>query len=113
MSTSYYYLKEPFTSATMYEDGAHATIMLEVRGVPAGSLRVLKDLVPDVLYALAEPAYDNRVPMRTGFGGANAGCVVTENVRGLDPSLVLVSEYGELFTVAEIRAMAGRGKVAP
>ena len=53
--------------------------------------------------------YRQHEVMPTHWGGLGVGTVVEELIEGLDPDEVLISEYGERSTVAEIRLLAGRG----
>lgn len=110
MSTSYYYIQEPITSLRLEEGPGHDRLTVWQSGANAGTLVLTKGSARTIISLFAEHAEDDRCPMRTHFGGVEVGCVVTENVRGLDPSLILISEYGELFTVAQIRAFAGEGR---
>jgi len=113
MSTSYYYIREPFTSVRLEEGPGHDRVTLWERGANCGTLVLSlgsgKRLVS--MFAAGDDD-DSRAPIRTHYGGKDVGAVVTENVSGLDPSLVLISEYGEPLTVEQIRARAGHGKNA-
>lgn len=110
MSTAYYYLREPFTSIRLERGPSHDRVTLWERGANIGTLTVSAGTGSMVTYLFAEVEYDGKAPMRTHWGGTKVGCVVTENVRGLDPSLVLVSEYGDVLTVGDIRARSGHGR---
>jgi len=104
MSTSYYHLREPVTALKLSPDDEGRTrLEVEVRGYKAGSLLLDDHDVPGVLLMLSDSGRYDDVPVRTSWGGEGVGCQVTERVRGLDPNLQLVSEYGELMTLAEIR----------
>jgi hypothetical protein len=114
VSTSYYHLREPVTALKLRnhddaelmhgaKDGGHTWIDVDISGHAAGSLRVRDEDVPGVLLMLSDRGGHDDVPVRTSWGGEGVGCQVTERVRGLDPNLQLVSEYGELMTLAEIR----------
>lgn len=88
----------------------------EVHPQPDGSVRVVDDtgresvVQPRLLRLLADR--DN-APITTRWGGTDTGCIVAENVRGLDPSLLLISDNCEVVAVANIRAVRGRGKWLP
>ena len=108
MSTDYYYLKEPVTGIEIVIDGERAEVKVMLDGEFAGALSMPSATAAKFACGLLE--IDRDCPIVTNWGGAKAGCVVNEYVRGLDPSLQLVSEYGDVRTVAEIRALAGKGK---
>jgi len=111
MSTSYYYCREPVTKVKIASDGEDSRITVWVRGENVGSLWIEPNDIEAVARMFSDSdADDFHCPMRTHFGGAERGCVVTENVRGLDPNLCLIDEYGRPHTVREIRAMAGEGR---
>ncbi len=108
MSTSYQYLKSPITSIRVDRNCSHSRITIFINHANAGTLTVRVEEEPGFLYLLSENADDTKCPLRTSYGGKDVGCVVTENVRGLDPLLVLIDEYGRPVTVGEIQAMAGK-----
>jgi hypothetical protein len=111
MSTSYYYLREPITSVRFEERGEHCHISVWEHGKLAGKLIVAKENAHLFAWMFSErESDDSRAPIRTRWGGAEYGCVVDENARGLDPKLQLIDEYGDVWTVADIRLRAGDGR---
>ena len=111
MSTSYYYVRQPFTSVRLEEGQVHDRVTIFEKGANCGTLTVTAGIGSSVCWFFADHNVDDwHAPMRTHWGGDTVGCVVTENVRGLDPDLVLVSGYGIPIAVAEIRALAGQGR---
>ena len=111
MSTSYYYLSDPVTSVRIVPRGKYVLLNIWVNHGAAGSLTLLEEEAERLLRSLSDShAGDDTCPMRTHFGGNQVGTVVTENVSDLDPGLVLISEYGEPLTVAEIRGRSGLGR---
>ena len=107
MSTSYYYTQSPF-SVRLEKDPGYDRVTIFEKGTNCGTLTVTAGMGGAVCWLFSEHNVDDdHAPMCTHWGGKNVGCVVTENVRGLDPNLQLISEYGEPMTVAEIRALAG------
>ena len=108
MSTNYYHLREPITNLRMTPEGLEVSIRGQVAGLLALEPEASSGEI--ALMFADEQGDDSRCPMRTLWGGTAQGCIVRENTRGLDPALVLVSEYGEIFTVAQVRAFAGAGK---
>ena len=109
MSTSYYYVAEPFTSIRLEEGPTHDRVTLWESHGNAGTLTVARGHGRQLVKRFAEECDDGRAPMRTHFGGRGVGCIVTENVRDLADDLVLISEYGDVLTVGEIRRCAGHG----
>ena len=108
MSTSYYYVRQPFTSVRLEEDLVYDRVTVFERSMNCGTLIVSRGIGSSVCWFFSEhDVDDSHAPMRTHYGGKDVGCVVTENVRGLDPRLLLISEYGKPMTVDEIRALAG------
>jgi hypothetical protein len=112
MSTSYYYISEPFTHIRLDEGPAHDRVTLFESHACSGVLTVSRGQGLSLVRRFAAYCEDSQAPMRTHFGGRGVGCVVTENVRGLADDLVLISEYGEALTVGEIRARSGHGAAA-
>jgi hypothetical protein len=109
MSTSYYRLAEPVTSLRAVTDGQHVRLTVFVNHANAGTLTLREEETRDFVRLLSI-SDDSLCAIRTHYGGDEKGCVVTENTPGMDPSLTLVSEYGEIVSVAEIRRLAGTGK---
>jgi len=107
MSTSYFYLRAPITSLRLVEWPGHDQLMVWTDNDLAGSLSLVKGEGKLLARMLADT--DTEPPLRTHYGGASIGCVVTENIKGLDPNLILVSECGEIVTAGEVRAMRRRG----
>jgi len=107
MSMSYYYLRAPFTSVRLEHIGEHDKVTLWENGANAGTLTLSKGVGRKFLYMMTDHVDDSQAPMRIYWGDSDKGCVVTENVRGLDPDLMLISEYGEPLRVSEIRDRAG------
>jgi len=100
VSTSYYHLAEPVTGLRFADNvvGPDALLLVEIDGKLAGQLVVRPGLVPAVLRLFTDRCDDGECPVRSVSGG------LREQVRGLDPALQLVSENGDLLTVAELRA---------
>jgi hypothetical protein len=107
MSTSYYHLKHPITSLRVEMRGEHAHLTIWTNGKNNGTLVLGRDELPDILHMFARDAGDGGCPMRTHWGGAEVGAVVTENTPGLADDMQIISEYGELLTVGRVRGRAG------
>ena len=86
MSTSYFRLK-PFVQELV-------KVQAEL-GIPG------KYLLP---FASKEP--DDKCPMRSYWGGSERGSVVYAN-ENLPDDTLLISSYGELLTVAQVKARNG------
>jgi len=106
MSTEYYDLAEPFSSIRLDESGPHVRVTLWEAGANVGTLTLTRDGATAFLRLLADR---QTVRASTSYGGADRGCVVTADP-GLRDELQVISEYGELKTLAEVHALAGKGK---
>jgi hypothetical protein len=111
MSTSYYRLRAPFTRIETETDGERTWVKLWNAEGPLGALAVQTVAARDTVLGFADQTCDSDCPMRTHWGGSAVGCVVTEN-SALDPETTLVSEYGEVLTVRQVRERAGHGRGA-
>lgn len=108
MSTSYYRLAVPFTHLRVEEQGgAHVRLTLWVNHANAGALTLRTEELSDVLNAVFKYEEDNECPLRTHWGGADRGAVVTVNDPALPDEAIVRSEYGHLLTVAEVKARDG------
>jgi hypothetical protein len=109
MSTSYYHFIHPVTSVKINEGPVHDRVTVFESHAQTGTLTVSKGMGKKFASFFAEEVDDNLAPMRTHFGGKGRGCVVTIHDEHLHPDTYLIDEYGSVFTVAEIKAMDGRG----
>jgi hypothetical protein len=107
MSTSYYDLMEGITSLRLEEGPAHDRLTVFDNHANCGTLTLALGRGRTVALAFAIQADDQDAPIRTHWGGKDVGSVVTEHRRGLADDYCLVSEYGEVLTVGQIRARAG------
>ena len=111
MSTNYYHLREPVTAIKVDEtELGFRNVWITIGDYDAGYLHLKEEDVSALLLLLGDQAYDDQVPVRTTFGGKGAGLLVHERYRGLNPALQLISEYGDLTTLAEVRKLAGAGR---
>lgn len=106
MSTSYYRLREPFTSIRIEVGNGHDRVTLWTRHGNAGTLTVDRGDGKRIALILVKYGGDNECPMRTHWGGTS-GSVVTENQNNLPNEMTLVSEYGEVLSVADVRKRSG------
>ena len=108
MSTSYYRLRDPFSSMRLKEGKVHDRVTLWEGGALAGTLVVRGGTGKRVALIFADQdCDDSKVPMRTHWGGSGVGAVVTVNDRSLADDITLVSEYGDVLTVAKVMAREG------
>lgn len=110
MSTSYYRLVNPITRLRLEEGAAHDRLTVFENGVNAGTLTLSKGVGRRLAMLFAVHKEDNECPLRTHFGGVERGCVVTINDHQMSDCATVIDEHGEIHTVAEVKAMDGRGK---
>jgi len=103
MSTSYYKLRNPFTHLELEHTGGHNHLRVWVDHGLSGTL-----VIPDRYFAEALRTLFIEYPpaLRTHWGGKDKGAIVTVNEE-LPEKAVVLSEYGELMTVAQVKARAG------
>lgn len=99
MSTSYYRLRQPITSVRVDDTGEHDRISIWIAHGLAGSLLTRKLETKVILRMFAQEAPSFYVYCDTG---RKVRCVVIEE--GLKDEECLVSDYGELFSVKEVKA---------
>lgn len=93
MSTNYYGLRSPFTGATIARDDGVSVIRLTARDDTAAEVRCSAMLEGVILLALADR--DEQIARRSG-GHVSAA-------HYLPDSLQLISEYGYLTTLGDVR----------
>lgn len=108
MSTSYHRLKEPITRLRLKTRDGRTRVSVWLDGTYAHALIVKGEFATTVVRMFADEQGDNECPVRTHWAGQRV--VVTENVPDLDPEMQLISDYGEIWTVAEIREWAEKSK---
>ena len=107
MSTSYNRLIEGVTSIRLEEGKGHDRLTLWIEHGNAGTLTLPRGWGRRLVRLFADDSgSDDRDAMRTHWGGAKVGTVVTDNAR-LPDNAILISEYGEVLTVETIHARAG------
>lgn len=110
MSTSYYRLKYPLTSIRLEQGPVHDKLTVFESGANAGTLTVGRGLGKALANMFADVVDDDKAPLRTHFGGADRGCVVTVQDGELPDRYTVVNDYGDVYTVGEVKAMDGNGK---
>lgn len=109
MSTSYYRLREPFTSLRLEKGPTHDRLTVWEEHANAGTLTVRGGWGKHVALLFALQEGDEQCPVRTHWGGVDRGAVVTfrDRDKDLPDEIVLVSEYGDVVTVGYVRARDG------
>ena len=107
MSTSYYRLKQPITYLRVEDIGGHNKISIWVAHGLSGELIVPKEQTRYIVDCFVEYEEDNRCPLRTHWGGKDRGSVVTIIDPTYPDEAIVVSEYGDILTVAEVKARDG------
>lgn len=107
MSTSYYRLKPPVTYLRIEDQGSHNKISVWVSHGLSGALVVSKRETHAIVDMFTLHEKDSQCPLRTHWAGASRGTVVTINDDTLADEICVVSEYGELLTVGEVKARDG------
>ena len=109
MSTSYYHFRPPITSVRLEEGKTHDRLTIFENHANTGTLVLTKGLGKTVSSFFADKVDDHLAPLRTHFGGKGRGCVVTVQDQHLHNKTWLIDEYGQVYTVAQIKDMDGRG----
>jgi len=107
MSTSYYRLKPPVTHLRLEEGDGHDRLTIWVNHANAGTLTLRKEEMREMLDCFILHEADNECPLRSYWGGADRGAVVYANENDLPDEMMVISEYGELLTVAQVKARDG------
>jgi len=110
MSTNYFRLREHITHLELSQlEGGVAPFRLAVwvDHRLAGILYLSGSVTGAVVGMFALPENDVQCPMRTYYGGEDVGTVVIVNDHGLPDDAVVISQYGEIFTVAQVKSRAG------
>ena len=108
MSTHYYKLKQPLTSVRILNDESptHKQISIWIKHGLAGILTIPIDLISHFLFCLYDQ--DGEV-VYTSWGGKEKGSQVNfiGDSRYLPDDMTLISEYGEVYTLKEVKAKQG------
>jgi len=78
-------------------------------GALAGTLTLSKGMGRRVALLFVQSLEDNVVPVRTHWGGSDVGTVVTvrDSALKLPDETVVVSDYGEVLTIGQVKARRG------
>lgn len=109
MSTSFYQLKEPVTSIRLEVMGGHTHVGIWINHGKAGTLVFRNEEWKQGIWLFIDNDISDAHIYVHG-GGKSVGLIVDEYDNLFPAEKQMVSEYGELTTVGEIRAMAGLGK---
>lgn len=104
MSTSYYRLRPPVTHLRLEDGGKHNNLYVWVDSNAAGILTLLKATTRDIMLFFALREADDVCPLRIHYGGPQREAAVIVNDESLPDEATVISEYGELLTVGEIKA---------
>ena len=96
MSTSFHLLRPPFTSVRQTRLGGHTTLGIWVNHAKAGDIVLRNEEVAEVLHAISSQSEDDH------HCAVHRGNALTIN-QHIEPDTCLISEYGELTTLAELR----------
>ena len=107
MSTSYYALRKPISNLQMRDDGANCFLEIWIAGFYAGALTTPKEHIGSIRRMMYEGTDDFHCPLRTHWGGKDRGAIVTVNIPDLADEELVISEYGELLTVAQVKGRDG------
>ena len=110
MSTSYYRLIEPFTSVRLECGQRHDRLTVFEMGANCGTLTLNAGTGKIVASLFALHQEDNMCPLRTHWGGASRGSIVTVNDDSMPDDATVLSEYGDVLTVAQVKARDGAGR---
>lgn len=105
MSTSYYKLRKPFTHLELESTGGHGRLKVWIDHGLSGTLTIPDRHLAEILRPLFADGYP--AALRTHWGGKTKGAIVTINDESLPDEAVVLSEYGELMTVAQVKSRAG------
>jgi len=101
MTTAYYCVAAPITQLRTDEVGSHTHLTIWVNHGLSGILVVRNEELPDILHLLRT---ETEV-LHTYFA---SGTHTSGDLPSLPSSLQLISEYGELTTLGNVRKSIGR-----
>ena len=107
MSTSYYRLAPPVTHIRIEERGEHCEVYLWLNHANVGSITVRNDEKKELIRLFTLYEDDSHCPLRTHWGGKERGAIVTINDETISNQAVVISEYGELLTVEQVKNRDG------
>ena len=107
MSTSYYRLKPPITHLTLKAESGHDRLKIWVNHGLVGELVLANRETRAFLDCFTLYEADNECPLRSYWGGPERGTVVYANEDNLPDGMMVISQYGELLTVAQVKARNG------
>ena len=108
MSTSYYCIAKPVSALQVHDNTDKLdTIEFWIAGEYVGALTMDKHHVKSFVRRFIEYDDDFRCPLRSHWGGADRGSIVTVNRADIGDDELVISEYGELLTVGQVKARDG------
>ena len=106
MSTSYNKPIEGVTHLRLEEGPGHDVLTIWVEHGKVGTLLLPHGWGRRLACLLADDQGDQDDAMRTHWGGAAVGAVLTDKAR-LSDDAIAISEYGDVLTAGTVRARAG------
>ena len=107
MSTSYYRIAKPISALKIHDNTDRLdTIEFWIAGEYVGALTMDKRHVKSFVRQFVEYTDDFHCPLRTHWGGSQGAIVTINDESAADDDLV-ISEYGDLLTVAQVKARHG------
>ena len=107
MTTSYYRLKKPVTHLRLDEEKGHDKLTIWINHAQSGTLTLANRETQDAIWLFVQQESNDHCPLRTSWGGSDHGAIVTIQDSTLPDETCIISEYGELLTVAKVKARAG------
>lgn len=108
MSTSYYRLRKPVTYLALSRpEGMHNSLRIWINHALAATITLRKEETNDVLRLLSQDGDDFEArPLHTYWNG-ELGAVVIVNDKTIHDEELVISDYGELLTVQQVKARNG------
>ena len=108
MSTSYYAIAKPVSALKVHDNTDKLdTIEFWIAGEYAGELTMDKRHTKSFLQKFIEYTDDFQCPLHSHWGGADRGAIVIVNRSDIGDDEMVISEYGDLLTVAQVKARDG------
>jgi hypothetical protein len=108
MSTNYHQLAPSITSVRVEDTGGHKRLSIWINHALSGTLVFRKEEYSEFISHLLQNDYSAHV----ASGGKDVGMVVSISVNAshLPDDTILVSDSGEVTTLAGVKALQGQGK---
>ena len=107
MGTNYYRLRSPITHLRLEESPGHDRLTLWVNHANAGTITLRNEETHEFILGFVDK---NEPIMYAYWSGFEQGTVVRIKKANLLDKTVVISEYGEVLTVAEVKACNGANR---